>query len=116
MEHIHVEILQCLGDEACVISCAFCERKGRYPTAMKGWRVQEWSHLEECPVCDGRGILEIGSIGLPIPDAYCNGTGHEPHDTLDAGLPHTRCHKCGGIGARALYGKITLLGAVSRTM
>ena len=109
MEYTHVEVLQKLGPEIYVIPCAFCVHKGRLPTMMHGWIVREWSHLDECPVCDGQGMLEIKSPDLPIHDAYCDGTGHEPHDTSEGGMAGKRCHKCDGLGARSLRGKITVL-------
>jgi hypothetical protein len=110
IEHVQAELIQNLEDGVRVIVCGFCEHRGHKPTAMRGWEVQGWAPSAVCPICDGRGVLEVESPDHPVYDAYCNGTGHEPDTSLDQGLPDVPCHMCRGLGVRSLHGKLRLLG------
>lgn len=74
------------------VKCAFCDGTGKDPFDLL-------SSLSRCPVCKGRGILEVKAPTVGC--AYCRGTGRGRHTRL-------ACSGCGGAGV------ITLAGATTR--
>ncbi|MDI6815060.1 MAG: hypothetical protein QMC90_03145 [Dehalococcoidales bacterium] len=66
------------------IKCAFCDGMGKDPFGAL-------SHLSQCQVCSGRGVVKVAE---PIKEClFCGGTGMQPH------TPHRlTCASCGGKG------------------
>lgn len=48
------------------IRCVFCDGKGKDPFGIMSW-------LANCPVCLGRGVVQVPSLHVPC--AHCKGSG-----------------------------------------
>lgn len=85
---------------ATVVPCAFCRGSGRDPFGVL-------TPLSDCPVCLGRGDLEVPEPLVRC--AYCRGKGVQPHTRLTCSscagkgfqtipMPREVCRRCGGLG------------------
>ncbi|MBN1262361.1 MAG: hypothetical protein JXB35_16900 [Anaerolineae bacterium] len=101
-------ILEALGNNVYRVRCAFCGGRGLKPYKMKGWEIETYHNQEVCPICDGKGVLKLQADDLLIPDARCQGTGHEPYNAQQ--VYHDRaCETCQGLGVRSLTGDVRVL-------
>jgi hypothetical protein len=123
MEDVRVKFLERIGEDTFIIRCAFCEGKGRKPTKMGPdvpnkpgytypWRIRSWDGKAPCPMCGGKGVLWVKSPDIPIYDARCKGTGHEPDKDGDASTD--LCKTCMGTGVRSLTGRLKVLKSSPR--
>ena len=83
-------VARTVEDTSIKVKCAFCEGTGKDPFGCM-------SHLSNCQVCSGRGVVRVQP---PVVEcAFCEGTGIQPHS------PHRlTCSACGGKGVVTAIG------------
>lgn len=108
MKFIKVEVLEVIEPKSYIIQCGYCKGRGLKTYSMDGYSIKSYCDTTKCPVCNGKGIIEIHADDILIFDSFCKGTGHHPYSNQSA-CDTTICKNCNGSGVQSLIGNCKII-------
>jgi hypothetical protein len=101
-----ITIVRVIDPATSLITCNYCEGKGRRPHTVRDWKVTAY-YESACSVCKGKGLVTVRVEDMLIPHARCEGSGKARPNAKTRDIKI--CSGCRGLGVQSATGAIQIV-------